>query len=350
MLFQPLLANLIYVLSTAALLMLLPAHVNLGPLGSLPALADDDDESDDDDDDGPRAVRRAPALPDYAPDEILLINASDAALSKAVELGLNIYSTEVIRGSQLTISRLRLPPGLDAPSALEALRRETPGQAADLNHFYRLQQAAEVSGNPYACTSSRCYGQRMINWTREIAACGDGIKIGIIDTGVDVSHPSLSGQPVKNVSFAAPLTRPSSTQHGTAVAALLAGKGGREIQGLVPKARVYAADVFHVSAAGQLTADAVSIARAIGWLKEQGVSVINISLSGSENRILEQAVKDALAAKISVVAAAGNDGRKRRLVTLPRYPASSPSRRSMKSCGLTAEPPKGRTSPMRPPA
>jgi minor extracellular protease Epr len=64
----------------------------------------------------------------------------------------------------------------------------------------------------------------------------------------------------------------------------------------------------------------VMIARGMGWLVGRGVSVINMSFAGPENRLLAHAVGHALARQIAIVAAAGNDGP----TAPPRYPAALP--------------------------
>ena len=228
-----------------------------------------------------------------------------------------------MKGEQFTVVRLRLPPGLDAPSALALLRRETPDQISDLNHLYRLQQQAKPASerNPYSCGTSRCYGQEMIGWPQALALCSAGVRVGILDTGIDTAHPALRGRNIISASFVAPPARRAETQHGTGVATLLVGTGaGGGVPGLLPSAQVYAADVFHTAADGSQSADAVTIARGLSWLAGQRVDVINISLAGSENRLLTSAVEAVLARGISVVAAAGNDGP----AASPRHPGALP--------------------------
>ncbi len=280
---------------------------------------DDDDDGEDDDDDDSPIVRRAPALPDFVPGEVLLINPSEAALDRSRGLGFTAYATEVVADGQTTVVRLRPPAGLDAPAALALLRRETPDQLSDLNHLYRLQQAP-APRDPYDCGTSRCYGQTLIGWSGALAACSAGLKIGVLDTGVETAHPSLRGQRITAASFVAPPARPSATQHGTGIVALLAANGKGGVRGLLPQADILAADVFHTAADGSQSADAVTIARGLGWLTSQGVGVINISFAGPENGLVTAAVRSALARDIAIVAAAGNDGPD----APPRHPAAMP--------------------------
>ncbi len=319
------LSGLFHVLILTLIISVAPIGFSGDFPGSSAVLADDDDDDDggdDDDDDDDDDGRRAPARSDYVPNEILLIDPSEDTLARSTTLGFSRYATEQIAGGEITIVRLRLPPGLDAPAALALLRADAPDQTADLNHTYRLQQASRSGADLYTdCRSSRCYPQAMIGWTEELASCAAGLRIGVLDTRVNTSHSTLRGQAVRAVSFASPLARPSTASHGTGIVALLAARADSRVPGLLPDASVFAADVFHADDAGRLSADAVTIARGIGWLIEQDVDVVNISFSGDANILVAKAIKRAQDAGLVFAAAAGNEGPRAE----PRYPAALPS-------------------------
>jgi subtilisin family serine protease len=87
--------------------------------------------------------------------------------------------------------------------------------------------------------------------------------------------------------------------------------------GVIPGAQLFAADVY----CGSATGGAVDlVVDAIAWLTQQAVPVINVSLVGPPNLMLEHIVKLALARGYLIVAAVGNDGPAAR----PLYPASYP--------------------------
>ena len=94
------------------------------------------------------------------------------------------------------------------------------------------------------------------------------------------------------------------TAHGTAVASLLVGED-RDFHGALPGAKLYAADAFAGSPTGGSAGD---IARAIAWLVDEDVPVINISITGPKNALLEAAVRAAIERGHVIVAAVGNDG------------------------------------------
>src|SRR5690606_23726039 len=131
--------------------------------------------------------------------------------------------------------------------------------------------------------------------------CGQGSTIGMIDTAIDASHPALRGARIESRAFLG--DRPSFA-HGTAVAALLVGAADSEHPGLLPSARLVAADVCERDIAGQPRTDAHAIVRAIDWLASQRVRAINMSFAGPDNAVLGEAVRRAVRRNVAVVAAA----------------------------------------------
>lgn len=88
--------------------------------------------------------------------------------------------------------------------------------------------------------------------------------------------------------------------------------------GAAPGMPLLVADVYGGSAAN---GSAVAIARAMGWLAANGARVVNISLVGPPNPLLEAATKALLARGVLVVAAVGNDGP----AAPPQYPPPIPA-------------------------
>ena len=137
-------------------------------------------------------------------------------------------------------------------------------------------------------------------------AAGNGVRIGMIDGGIEGSAAQQRG-------FAAGAPRPSA--HGTAVASLIAGSG--RVRGAAPGARILAADVYGNDPAG---GNATAIARALAWLVGERVPVVTVSLVGPPNPLLARVVAAAQARGTMIVAAVGNDG----AASPPSYPASWP--------------------------
>jgi subtilisin family serine protease len=134
----------------------------------------------------------------------------------------------------------------------------------------------------------------------------------MIDGGV-ASHPSLAGASIEQNGFAG---SPQPTGHGTAVASLLVGNQG-PFRGAATGAQLYVADVY----GGNRAAGSASvIVRALGWLASKRPQVINISLVGPPNRLVQRAIQAVQSRGIEVVAAVGNDGP----AAPPQFPASYP--------------------------
>ena len=138
---------------------------------------------------------------------------------------------------------------------------------------------------------------------------GAGIKIAIIDTGVDFNHPDLfgwgpDGKVIGGYNFIQEDKPPIDTHgHGTQVAGVIAADG--QILGIAPKAKILA---YKVSEDGEAVSSELII-KAIEKAIKAEVDIINISLGVNKtNDKIERAVNNALEQEIFVVTAAGNDG------------------------------------------
>jgi hypothetical protein len=271
----------------------------------------DNDGDDDDRDDSDRGGRADGASSSaFAADEILAFDAAPATIDLAESLGFTVLSRSTLPLLGIEVVRLRLPTGLDPVSARRLLRTQQPDGRYELNHVYR-----PVS----RCAEERCYAVDLIGWRGAQGACRDGAAIGLVDTAIRRDHPALQGVALEERSFTPRGAAQASPAHGTAVAALLVGNAGG-IAGLVPSARLAAANVFFLDQAGRPAANAASLLEALEWLAAEDVRVINMSMAGPDNAGLTAAL-DALAARrILVVAAVGNDGP----TAPPAYPAAHP--------------------------
>ncbi|HUG61082.1 MAG TPA: S8 family serine peptidase, partial [Methylomirabilota bacterium] len=110
---------------------------------------------------------------------------------------------------------------------------------------------------------------------------------------------------------------PSELKHGTAVVAMLIGAPGSRVPGLVPEARVVAADPFTLVRGDERT-DAFGLIEAMDALADAGVHVMNLSLAGPDNKVLAARVSAIVGAGTTLVAAVGNAGPR----AAPLYPAA----------------------------
>ncbi len=226
---------------------------------------------------------------------LVAVDPDPMSLHLAVRAGFGIVADD--RNAELGIRSVTLavPRNLSTKHALKRLRSVAPRLQADFDHLY------EPAGGD------------LLSFTGALAAsqgARGGPRIGMIDGGV-ASHPSLAGASIEQNGFAG---RPQPTGHGTAVASLIVGNQG-PFQGAARGASLFVADVYGGSrAAGSAT----SIVRALGWLVSKHPQVINISLVGPQNALLQRAVQVLRARGIGIVAAVGNDGP----AAPPQFPAS----------------------------
>lgn len=144
---------------------------------------------------------------------------------------------------------------------------------------------------------------------RNLGFEGGGIKIGVIDTGIDYNHPDLfgfgpDGKVVGGYDYVDNDEEPMDTNgHGTEVAGIIAANGN--LKGVAPKAKLIA---YRVSSTGE-SVSSDFIVKAIHRAIEDQVDIINISLGVNKtNDELDNAVREAVKNGIVVVAAAGNNG------------------------------------------
>jgi len=259
-----------------------------------------------------RLIRANPRLVDEDPNgepvvrhEILGLSPTEAALDRARSLGFKVNREQTLAGMNLRLVVFDAPSAMSTRKALRILREADPGGSYDYNHIYtgggEVSRGREVSGgaplNSTIDTPGRDTQSR--------------VRIGLLDTGIDITHPVFRDSVVHSWGCD---DRPVPAAHGTAVASLLIGHS-EVFQGVRPHAELYAADVF----CGRPTGGAVDmLVGALGWLQQEKVPVINISLVGPKNAMLERIIGSLIAGGYVLVAAVGNDGP----AAPPLYPAS----------------------------
>lgn len=149
-------------------------------------------------------------------------------------------------------------------------------------------------------------------------AQGRGMRIAVIDSGVDRAHPDFSSALIDE--FDAfddrASTAPLEDRHGTGIAGIIAARG--TVLGIAPEANVLSARVFRTKAGQTATASTVHVLKGITWSSEKGARVLNMSFAGPRDSLVERHVDAIVAKGIIPVAAAGNGGP----TAAPAYPAA----------------------------
>ncbi|MFF3380040.1 S8 family serine peptidase [Streptomyces sp. NPDC002680] len=140
---------------------------------------------------------------------------------------------------------------------------------------------------------------------------GKGVKIAVLDTGVDATHPDLKTQVIAAKNFSTAATTDDKVGHGTHVASIAAGTGaksGGKYKGVAPGAKIISGKVLDDTGSG----DDSGILAGMEWAAEQGAQVVNLSLGGQDTPEVDPL--EALVNKLSeekgilFAIAAGNSG------------------------------------------
>ncbi|MEO8924299.1 MAG: S8 family serine peptidase [Caldimonas sp.] len=137
---------------------------------------------------------------------------------------------------------------------------------------------------------------------------GHDVRVAIIDSGVQLDHPDLVGQVAMSANFVAERgdRGDRAESHGTAVAGIVAARADNHvgIAGVAPRARLFALRACRQASAADTLCTSLSLALALHAAIDRGAQIINLSLGGPPDRLIEQLVEAALARGVSVVAAA----------------------------------------------
>ncbi len=252
------------------------------------------------------------------PGEVCVINANETEAKKLDQFAQARYYIKKKRRSLTSLgfimSILQVPPGTTVQEGIATLRQEFPTQIIDANHHYYLQGLTDD-------TDPRRYGQRLVGWTKQHVHCTNpDFSIGMIDTPIDINRLSKDHQTIHTESFLSTHASKASNHHGTAIATLLVGQNQSTNHALLPNASLFVAEAFRQTKSGNTEATTWSIVRALDWLVDQNVQIINLSLGGPPNALLSHAINTTLGHSIPIVAASGNAGPLGR----PAYPAAQP--------------------------
>jgi len=175
---------------------------------------------------------------------------------------------------------------------------------------YKVTISAELEGLDESAA------QVMATYVWNLGYDGSGITIGIIDTGIDASHPDLQGKVIGWVDFVNGRSYPyDDNGHGTHVASIAAGTGAAsngKYKGMAPGAKLVGIKVLGADGSGTISAIIDGVEWAVNNKDKYGIRVINLSLGSSQSSdgtdALSQAVNAAWDAGLVVVVAAGNSG------------------------------------------
>jgi subtilisin family serine protease len=169
-----------------------------------------------------------------------------------------------------------------------------------------------IYNDPYA-KLQRNLEELAVNQAHE-SARGAGIRVAIIDTGVDYDHPDLKGRVVEHRNFVDKDSRQFPRDlHGTQVAGVIAADAGNDfgIVGVAPEARLLAYKSCWQVNAGQAVCNSFTLAQALEAALTADANIVNLSLSGPSDPLLTRLVERGIERGIlfvGAIAPAGVDG------------------------------------------
>jgi serine protease len=140
---------------------------------------------------------------------------------------------------------------------------------------------------------------------------GRTIRVGVIDTGIDMTHPDLQPLLRGGYDFVNKDNDPQDDHgHGTHVAGTIAAMNNEfGVVGVAPNVELYALKVMRPTEDGRASGKVSDILAGIDWAVQNHLHVINLSLGGDPSGTLEEETyRKAVNAGVIVVAASGNDG------------------------------------------
>ena len=210
---------------------------------------------------------------------------------------------------------------LDVPAAEVARVRRSLAARADVRSVVTAQRMERfLVPNDAGYASQSTYLDAVRAPAAWDAARGDrAVKIAVLDSGADITHPDLAGKVVGTYNAVTGSTDVTDTVgHGTAVASIAAAttNDGFGVAGAGYDSSLLVVKVE--DAAGEIMGDAV--ANGVRWATDSGAAVINISFGFSQaDALTAAAVAYAISRGVVVVAAAGNTP-----TSAPNYPAAEP--------------------------
>ena len=139
---------------------------------------------------------------------------------------------------------------------------------------------------------------------------GKGVKVAVIDTGIDYTHPELAGQVDGGYSAITKTENPADYMddngHGSHVSGTIAAhRDGKGVVGVAPQARLYAVKVLDADGSGNLS----DVIDGIVWAAKNHMDVANMSLGAPvDSEAMKRAVRFARGSGVVIICAAGNSG------------------------------------------
>ena len=253
---------------------------------------------------------------------LLLLSAQQVMQLKS--LPITVIEENNLAELQMFTVRIHVAQQYDNLAALTALLAPVGAKVIERHHVYAIQGSDDKTENADAQPEADIQQPASAHFDlslkeqplKEQSLKKQPLKIGIIDTAIDHQHSGFNHASITTKRFVDDnLIEPKA--HATAVLGRIIGQG-KTVTPLLTHANIYAASVFYQKDAYSQSAPTLALLQALEWMLENDIKVINMSLAGPPNALLEQALQRVREKGVAVVAAAGNAGPASR----PLFPAA----------------------------
>lgn len=197
----------------------------------------------------------------------------------------------------------RAPPRIPLDQIVGLLVRDSRVESAQPLNTFRVLGARY--DDPYAPLQHHLSALPLA--ATQHHATGRHVRIGLIDTGVEASHPDLAGRLIQAQDFVA-ADGANGEIHGTAVAGVIAAQAGNGIgiAGIAPDAVMLALRACRQEhpERPQAVCDTLALGKALHYAIAAQVHLINLSLTGPDDTLLTRLIRAATRRGIAVIAAA----------------------------------------------
>lgn len=246
--------------------------------------------------------------PLFEDDNVLILLASE---QEANELTINVsrrgyqlIDRQFLDSLDLILLDFARPPGISDEVAVNDMQMMSPSALVGLDNIYKAQTEIETTPN----ARGREYANLLLEWPEQ--GCQAMTAVGIIDGYLSDRVSGLNASQIVSHNFAR--RNSVESEHAETVASLISGPGR------LHDVMIYSAGVVGRSDEGQAGSGTKELLLAFDWLRKQDVRVVNVSLAGPYNPLLESVIDLLVADGMVIVAAVGNEGPQ----ASPRYPAA----------------------------
>ena len=204
---------------------------------------------------------------------------------------------------------MEVPEDRTPASAVEQVSKDSAVSWAQPVGLYRTEAEPATHNDPLYLVQPAARAWHLAD-LHELAT-GRGMRVAVIDSGIDSGHPDLAGQLLVNRNFVAG-RQSVAEMHGTGVAGIIAAKAdnGLGIAGVAPQAHILGLRACWQSGRSfesPTVCDSFSLVKALYFAIDQKADVINLSLSGPEDRLIHELIDVGLSRGLAIVAAADKD-------------------------------------------